>query len=89
MKDKTSENPMPTTLRIVDDPIEVARSSVWGSLEVEKDKARSSNNGGGFFRGFDQNQYKTSGEGSHLANQANPAAFCRSLSFHEVGEYGC
>uniref|UniRef100_A0A7C8YRK0 Dof-type domain-containing protein n=1 Tax=Opuntia streptacantha TaxID=393608 RepID=A0A7C8YRK0_OPUST len=89
---KTPHVSMPKTLRIIDDPIEVARSSVCGSLATKKDKGRSSNIGGRIFGGF--HQYKgvdpqrnnANTEGSHIVNQANPAAFSRSLSFHEIGQ---
>lgn len=96
-KEKRSDNPtpqvlMPKTLRIIDDPIEVARSSVCGSLAMKIDKGRSSNIGGRIFGGFhpykdvDLQRVNATAEGSHIVNQTNPAAFSRSLSFREIGQ---
>ncbi|XP_042496999.1 cyclic dof factor 2-like [Macadamia integrifolia] len=73
---------IPKTLRI-DDPGEAARSSIWATLGIKNDK-EDSISGGGLFEAF-----KSKGdEKNHVAEtsrvlQANPAALCRSLNFHE------
>lgn len=71
----------PKTLRI-DDPGEAAKSSIWATLGIKNDSVV----GGGLFEPF-QAQSKGD-EKTHVLEtstvlQANPAAFSRSLSFHE------
>ncbi|GAB4860763.1 hypothetical protein Ancab_035926 [Ancistrocladus abbreviatus] len=73
---------VPKTLRM-DDPDEAAKSSIWTTLGIKKGKFDSVSSGG-FFKGFhlknEEKNHKL--ECSPLLN-ANPAAFCRSVSFHE------
>lgn len=73
---------VPKTLRI-DDPGEAAKSSIWTTLGLG-DKPESAITSGGIFKAF---QPKTQGakdsRKASQALQANPAAFSRSLSFHE------
>lgn len=73
---------IPKTLRI-DDPNEVAKSSIWSTLGIKNEKGNSLS-GGGIFRAFrskgdDRNHVVV--ESSVL--QANPAALSRSYFFHE------
>ncbi|XP_057950168.1 cyclic dof factor 2-like isoform X2 [Malania oleifera] len=74
---------IPKTLRI-DDPDEAAKSSIWTTLGIKNEKS-SCLNGGGLLKAF---QLKDDGK-NHIAEtspvlQANPAALCRSLNFHET-----
>lgn len=73
---------VPKTLRI-DDPGEAAKSSIWTTLGLG-DKPESAITSGGIFKAF---QPKTQGakdsRKASQALQANPAAFSRSISFHE------
>lgn len=76
---------VPKTLRI-DDPGEAAKSSIWTTLGLG-DKPESAITSGGIFKAF---QPKTQGAkdsrkvaSTSQALQANPAAFSRSISFHE------
>lgn len=79
---------VPKTLRI-DDPGEAAKSSIWATLGIKNDRADSVSCGGGggsLFKAF-QSQSK-GGEKNHVKEastvlQANPAAFSRSVNFHE------
>ncbi|KAJ8773735.1 hypothetical protein K2173_006385 [Erythroxylum novogranatense] len=74
---------VPKTLRI-DDPNEAAKSSIWATLGIKNDRS-SSTNGVDLFKGFQSRtgiaDCKGSSETSVLL--ANPAAWCRSLNFHE------
>ncbi|CAK8536717.1 unnamed protein product [Lathyrus sativus] len=68
---------IPKTL-IIDDPNEVAKSSVWSTIGIK--------NGRGLFKGFaskgdDKNDHVV--EVSTSVLKANPAASSRSLAFHE------
>lgn len=71
---------VPKTLRI-DDPTEAAKSSIWATLGITSEK---SNTGEGLFKGFqsksDDKNYTAE---TSAVLQANPAAFSRSLNFHE------
>ncbi|XP_058096427.1 cyclic dof factor 2-like [Magnolia sinica] len=74
---------IPKTLRI-DDPGEAARSSIWATLGIKKDKADGIS-GGGLFKAF----RSKSDERSHTTEtsqvlHANPAALSRSLNFQET-----
>ncbi|KAJ4839430.1 hypothetical protein Tsubulata_050641 [Turnera subulata] len=67
----------------IDDPIETAKSSIWGTLKIKTEKSRSVS-GVGMFDGF---QSKFEGR-NYMADtssvlQSNPAATFRSLNFHE------
>lgn len=72
---------VPKTLRI-DDPDEAAKSSIWTTLGIKKEKGDST--GRGFF-----NSLHSKGDGkdhkkdASPALKANPAALCRSISFQE------
>ncbi|KAG6763920.1 hypothetical protein POTOM_031368 [Populus tomentosa] len=73
---------VPKTLRI-DDPSEAAKSSIWATLGITNEKS-SSINGGGLFKGFQsKNEDRNYMAGTTSVLQANPAAFSRSLNFHE------
>lgn len=67
---------IPKTLRI-HDPSEAAKSCMWSTLGIKNERVRSLN-GASLFKAFES-------KGDHRATvlQANPAAFCRSLNFHE------
>nr|AZL49126.1 Dof transcription factor 03 [Boehmeria nivea] len=71
---------VPKTLRI-DDPSEAAKSSIWATLGIK-------NEGAGMFKAFQaksdhEKKAKSSMVEPSLAHMANPAAFSRSLNFHE------
>ncbi|KAM7267079.1 hypothetical protein ACFE04_009245 [Oxalis oulophora] len=73
---------IPKTLRI-DDPRDAAKSSIWTTLGISKDKPDSVC-GGGHFKAFQPRR----DEKNHMAEtspvlHANPAALSRSLNFHE------
>lgn len=98
LKDRESENSrvvIPKTLTI-DDPSEAAKSSIWTTLGVNKNNHVSSSNGTvAFMGGIPQvkgvNNYERSNivpgvEASSMVLQANPAAFSRSLAFHEIAQ---
>jgi hypothetical protein len=73
---------VPKTLRI-DDPSEAAKSSIWATLGITNEKS-SSINGGGLFKGFQsKSEDRNYMAGTTSVLQANPAAFSRSLNFHE------
>ncbi|KAJ8441352.1 hypothetical protein Cgig2_024864 [Carnegiea gigantea] len=59
---------------------EAANSSIWGTLGIKNDKVCSSN-GGGFHQSKDTIDHERSGP--RMVLQANPAAFTRSMAFHE------
>lgn len=87
LKETHSEKSLwvPKTLRI-DDPEEAAKSSIWATLGIKKDKAESFA-GEGLFKPF-QRQPKNNDkihapETISTVLQANPAALSRSLNFHE------
>ncbi|KAJ4961495.1 hypothetical protein NE237_021405 [Protea cynaroides] len=73
---------IPKTLRI-DDPGEAARSSIWATLGIKNVKADTIS-GGGLFKAFQSkgDEKNHMAETSHIL-QANPAAFSRSVNFHE------
>ncbi|KAF8390139.1 hypothetical protein HHK36_024661 [Tetracentron sinense] len=73
---------IPKTLRI-DDPSEAAKSSIWETLGIKKDKCKSIS-GGGLFQAFQSkgDQKNQIAEISPVM-QANPAALSRSLNFQE------
>lgn len=78
---------VPKTLRI-DDPSEAAKSSIWTTLGIKNDHQLGSFNGRVSFFGELQ-QAKGVNQGidtSSLVLQTNPAAFSRSLSYHEVAQ---
>ncbi|XP_021746891.1 cyclic dof factor 1-like [Chenopodium quinoa] len=94
--DKELENLMPKTLKI-NDPIEASKSSIWTILGVKNNNHNASSSIGrvAFFGGLQQakdvNNYEINNnaagvEASSLALQANPAAFSRSLAFHEIAQ---
>ncbi|KAE9601946.1 hypothetical protein Lal_00041001 [Lupinus albus] len=70
---------VPKTLRI-DDPSEAAKSSIWATLGIKNESL----SGGGMFKAF---QSTKKDEKKHMQAspvlRANPAAFSRSLDFHE------
>ncbi|KAH7570087.1 hypothetical protein ACOSQ2_018339 [Xanthoceras sorbifolium] len=71
---------VPKTLRF-DDPSEAAKSSIWATLGITSEKT---NTGESLFKGFQSK----SDDKNYIAEtsavlQANPAAFSRSLNFHE------
>ncbi|CAL0330621.1 unnamed protein product [Lupinus luteus] len=70
---------VPKTLRI-DDPSEAAKSSIWATLGIKNESL----SGGGMFKAF---QSTKKDEKKHIEAspvlRANPAAFSRSLDFHE------
>eukprot|EP00262_Sarcandra_glabra_P015943 TRINITY_DN5032_c2_g1_i1.p1 TRINITY_DN5032_c2_g1~~TRINITY_DN5032_c2_g1_i1.p1 ORF type:complete len:466 (+),score=58.28 TRINITY_DN5032_c2_g1_i1:89-1486(+) len=72
---------IPKTLRI-DDPSEAARSSIWSTLGIKRDKAGEIN--GGLFKAFNSKgeDKNHTAEASQVLH-ANPAALLRSLNFHE------
>ncbi|GAB4845468.1 hypothetical protein Ancab_038876 [Ancistrocladus abbreviatus] len=73
---------VPKTLRM-DDPDEAAKSSIWTTLGIKQEKVNSFRSGG-FFKGFQtKNEEKNHKLESSPALKANPAALCRSVSFHE------
>ncbi|KAJ0988291.1 hypothetical protein J5N97_006647 [Dioscorea zingiberensis] len=73
---------IPTTLRI-DDPEEAAKSSIWASIGIQNDKAKSTS-GGGLFKAFQTKaDMKNSTVGGSQVLHANPAALSRSLNFQE------
>ncbi|KAK7309802.1 hypothetical protein RJT34_06833 [Clitoria ternatea] len=85
-KEKAPSNVLiPKTLRI-DDPAEAAKSSIWSTLGIKNDNKKG--NGGGLFKGFaskgcsDEKNNHVVVETSPVL-QVNPAAFSRSLIFHE------
>ncbi|KAL6192773.1 hypothetical protein ACLB2K_033859 [Fragaria x ananassa] len=73
---------IPKTLRI-DDPSEAAKSSIWETLGIKNEKGNSINEGG-IFKSFQSkaDERRQVVEQSSVL-QANPAAFSRSLNFHE------
>lgn len=76
----------PKTLRI-DDPGEAAKSSIWATLGIKNERVEGVGSGGGLFKAAFQTQSKED-EKSHASEtstvlHANPAAFSRSVSFHE------
>ncbi|KAL9246379.1 hypothetical protein vseg_019921 [Gypsophila vaccaria] len=81
----------------VNDPIEAANSSVWSTLRVKNDdshRARTPTAKRGLFGGVQVPQHNggashdrrnnPSVEASSMLREFNPAAFSRSLSFHEI-----
>lgn len=73
---------IPKTLRI-DDPSEAAKSSIWATLGIKKEKT-SSISGGGLFRAFQpKGQEKSKLPENCPVLLANPAALSRSFNFHE------
>ncbi|KAH6824694.1 hypothetical protein C2S53_001923 [Perilla frutescens var. hirtella] len=74
---------IPKTLRIHDSS-EAAKSSIWTTLGIKNEKAGSFNGAGGLFKAF-QSKGDRHSRVDHRAMvlQANPAAFSRSLNFHE------
>lgn len=75
---------VPKTLRI-DDPGDAAKSSIWATLGIKND-AVDSIGGTGLFKAFksqSKDDEKTQVPGTSTVLQANPAAFSRSLNFHE------
>ncbi|KAL8142337.1 hypothetical protein V2J09_015369 [Rumex salicifolius] len=73
------------TLRI-DDPSEAAKSSIWATLGIKNQKVDLIGSGG-VFGGFQSKvgEMNSAADGS-LVLHANPAAFSRSLRFHESAE---
>ncbi|CAH9092511.1 unnamed protein product [Cuscuta epithymum] len=72
----------PKTLRI-DDPQDAAKSSIWATLGVKKDKVDLVGSGG-IFKAFHlKDEEKTDSSENSTVLQANPAALSRSLDFHE------
>lgn len=73
---------VPKTLRI-DDPEEAAKSSIWTTLGIKKEKI-DPNTAGGFFKGL---QSKSNDKNHKVETSsplsANPAALARSISFGE------
>ncbi|KAL2226147.1 cyclic dof factor 1 [Sesamum indicum] len=73
---------VPKTLRI-DDPDEAAKSSIWSTLGIKKEKIGSIN-GKSLFKAFETKGDRNSNiDNTAVVLQANPAALCRSLNFHE------
>lgn len=67
---------VPKTLRI-HDPIEAAKSSIWSTLGIK-------NGNNGMFKAIEaKGERHTSVGEREMMMQANPAAFSRSLNFHE------
>lgn len=85
-EEKATKVLVPKTLRI-DDPSEAAKSSIWATLGIRNGRGADSINSGGVFGGFRSKggEMNSTAEGS-LVLQANPAAFSRSLRFHESAE---
>ncbi|KAM0961658.1 hypothetical protein FF1_021033 [Malus domestica] len=84
-KDNSSERCVwiPKTLRI-DDSNEAARSSAWATLGIRNERGNCANEGGGHFKAFQsKGDEKTPAVEASRALQSNPAAFSRSLNFHE------
>lgn len=84
--EKGSGNPtvlVPKTLRI-DDPDEAAKSSIWTTLGINKEKGDSTSKGG-FFNSlhFKKGEERAQKKEASRALKANPAALCRSISFQE------
>lgn len=74
---------VPKTLRI-DDPSEAAKSSIWATLGIKKEELSVS--GGVMFEAFQsKKEEKKQNHGMETSSvlNANPAAMCRSLNFHE------
>ncbi|XP_050372873.1 cyclic dof factor 1-like [Argentina anserina] len=73
---------IPKTLRI-DDPSEAAKSSIWETLGIKNEKGYSINEGGIFksFQSKGEERRQVFEQSSVL--HANPAAFSRSINFHE------
>ncbi|KAL9227357.1 hypothetical protein vseg_003053 [Gypsophila vaccaria] len=79
----TSSVLMPKTLRI-DNPDEAAKSSIWSTLGIKKDKGDAQSKG--FFNSFQPKEAdKKDGQvdASTAFIKANPVVLCRSLSFQE------
>ncbi|XP_074315783.1 cyclic dof factor 1-like [Silene latifolia] len=79
----TSTVLMPKTLRI-DNPDEAAKSSIWSTLGIKKDKSESLSKG--FFNNFQSKVVDGKDrdlEVSRAFIKANPVALCRSLGFQE------
>ncbi|KAK4403002.1 Cyclic dof factor 1 [Sesamum angolense] len=73
---------VPKTLRI-DDPDKAAKSSIWSTLGIKKEKIGSIH-GKGLFKAFEPKGDRNSNiDNTAMVLQANPAALCRSLNFHE------
>ncbi|KAF7820521.1 cyclic dof factor 2 [Senna tora] len=78
---------VPKTLRIVGDPGEAAKSSIWTTLGIKNDEVNSIHKGG-LFKAFpstkdDEKIHSTQTPPVDL-HAANPAALSRSLNFHET-----
>lgn len=73
---REEESFIPKTLRI-DDPNEAAKSSIWSTL-----KEGSLSGTGRIFKAF-QSKAATTLDNTAMVLQANPAAFSRSINFHE------
>lgn len=71
---------IPKTLRI-HDPSEAAKSSIWSALGIKNERIGSLN-GAALFKAFESKGDNVDHRAMVL--QANPAAFCRSLNFHET-----
>ncbi|KAK9675921.1 hypothetical protein RND81_11G041600 [Saponaria officinalis] len=94
-KFETSKVMIRKTLR-VNDPIEAANSSIWTTLRIEKNnnRVRTPTVKRGIFGGVQVQQFNGNGdnerrnnvivEASSMVAECNPAAFSRSLSFHEI-----
>lgn len=73
---------IPKTLKI-HDPNEAAKSSIWSTLGIKNETVRSLN-GASLFKAFESKGDRQSNvDHRAMVLQANPAAFCRSLNFHE------
>ncbi|KAI3467331.1 hypothetical protein Pfo_023994 [Paulownia fortunei] len=73
---------IPKTLRI-DDPNEAANSSIWSTLGIKNEKIGSTNKTS-LFKAFESKGDRHSSiDNTMMVLQANPAAFSRSLNFHE------
>ncbi|KAK4430006.1 Cyclic dof factor 2 [Sesamum alatum] len=73
---------VPKTLRI-DDPDEAAKSSIWSTLGIKREKIGSINEKG-LFKAFETKGDRNRNiDNTAMVLQANPAALSRSLNFHE------
>ncbi|XP_061367432.1 cyclic dof factor 3-like [Gastrolobium bilobum] len=69
---------VPKTLRI-DDPSEAAKSSIWSTLGIKNEYV----SGGGMFNAFQSKKDEKNHVETSPLLRANPAAWSRSLNFHE------
>ncbi|XP_056683378.1 cyclic dof factor 1 isoform X2 [Spinacia oleracea] len=78
---------MPKTLRI-DDPLDASKSSIWTTLGIKNNNHNVSSSIGriAFLGESQQAKDMPDIEASSMVLQANPAAFSRSLAFHEIAQ---